>query len=80
MHYCKEPQDGERHVWLGSLDSCALEAEGSPVQETTCGHPPAGCLEGDYLRSLLVQLQVAKQFVQQDRIDYIQDLIDSLVL
>ena len=34
----------------------------------------------DYLRSLLGQLQEAKQLVQQDRIDYIQDLIDTLVL
>ena len=34
----------------------------------------------DYLRSLLGQLQEAKQLVHEDRIDYIQDLIDSLVL
>ena len=34
----------------------------------------------EYLRSLLGQLQEAKQLVQKDRIDYIQDLIDSLVL
>ena len=34
----------------------------------------------EYLKSLLGQLQVAKQLVQEDRIDYIQDLIDSLVL
>ena len=34
----------------------------------------------EYLKSLLGQLQLAKQLVQEDRIDYIQDLIDSLVL
>jgi hypothetical protein len=33
-----------------------------------------------YLKSLLGQLQEAKQLVHEDRIDYIQDLIDSLVL
>ena len=33
-----------------------------------------------YLKSLLGQLQEAKQLVQEDRVDYIQDLIDSLVL
>ena len=34
----------------------------------------------EYLRSLLSQLQVAKQVAQEDRIKYIQGLIDSLVL
>ena len=34
----------------------------------------------EYLRSLLSQLQVVKQVAQEDRIKYIQGLIDSLVL
>ena len=42
--------------------------------------PPQDAWKIEYLKSLLSQLQVAKQLVQEDRIKYIQGLIDSLVL
>ena len=41
--------------------------------------PPQEAWKIEYLKSLLSQLQVAKQLVQEDRIKYIQGLIDSLV-
>ena len=42
--------------------------------------PPQNAWRLPYLRSLLMQLQQAKHLAQEDRVKYIQDLIDSLVM
>ena len=49
-------------------------------QKQTVDIPHQDVWRVDYLKSLLGQLQEAQQLVQEDKITYIQDLIDSLVL
>ena len=51
-----------------------------PILNLSVDIPPLDFWKLIYLRSLLMQLQEAKHSVQEDRMKYLQGLIDSLVL
>ena len=49
-------------------------------ENLTVDIPPQDSWKLSYLKTLLMQLQEAKHSVQDDRLKYLQRLIDSLVL
>ena len=65
------------------LDACTVWPRElkQAIQEKQLVHiPPQESWKIEYLNSLLSQLQVAKQLVQENRIKFIQGLIDGIVL